>query len=94
MTNFEIIFHQYLSSEANQKGWSKIRIPQKTSGEHIAVIGAGPAGLACGAKLLEAGHAVTVFDKSKELGGMVDSAGVAAGDGSARRLANRFTSTS
>ena len=64
---------RYLSSEANQKGWSKIRIPQKTSGEHIAVIGAGPAGLACGAKLLEAGHTVTVFDKSKELGGMVDS---------------------
>ncbi len=64
---------RYLSEQANKNGWSKLRIPEKTTGKKVAVIGAGPAGLACTAKLLEAGHAVTVFDKSAEFGGMVES---------------------
>ena len=64
---------RYLASAANIKGWSKLQISPKTTEKNIAVIGAGPAGLACTAKLLEAGHAVTVFDKGTELGGMVAS---------------------
>ncbi|MHC4556781.1 MAG: oxidoreductase [Planctomycetota bacterium] len=64
---------RYLASTANKKGWSKLQIPRKATGKNIAVVGAGPAGLACAAKLLEAGHTVTVFDKSTELGGMVES---------------------
>jgi NADPH-dependent glutamate synthase beta subunit-like oxidoreductase/2,4-dienoyl-CoA reductase-like NADH-dependent reductase (Old Yellow Enzyme family) len=64
---------RYLASAANKKGWSKLQIPPKTTGKNIAVIGAGPAGLACTAKLLEAGHTVTVFDNSSELGGIVAS---------------------
>ena len=64
---------RYLAEQANKNGWSKLRIPQKATGKNVAVIGAGPAGLSCAAKLLEAGHAVTVFDKSAELGGMVES---------------------
>ena len=64
----------YLAAQANEKGWSKIRIPEKTSGKRIAIIGAGPSGLACAAILLEAGHNVTFFDKTSELGGLVDSA--------------------
>ncbi|NIA07306.1 MAG: FAD-dependent oxidoreductase [Actinobacteria bacterium] len=65
---------RYLSSQANQKGWSKIRVPQKASGQRIAVIGAGPAGLACAVELLELGHSVTIFDKGEQLGGMIESA--------------------
>jgi 2,4-dienoyl-CoA reductase (NADPH2) len=64
---------RYLSEKANKNGWSKLRIPEKSSGKNIAVVGAGPAGLACAAKLLEAGHTVTIFDKSTELGGMIES---------------------
>ncbi|MHC4174341.1 MAG: FAD-dependent oxidoreductase, partial [Planctomycetota bacterium] len=64
---------RYLAEQANKNGWSKLRIPQKATGKNVAVIGAGPAGLSCAAKLLEAGHAVTIFDKSAELGGMVES---------------------
>jgi NADPH-dependent glutamate synthase beta subunit-like oxidoreductase/2,4-dienoyl-CoA reductase-like NADH-dependent reductase (Old Yellow Enzyme family) len=64
---------RYLAEQANKKGWSKLRIPEKSTGRNIAVIGTGPAGLACAAGLLEAGHAVTVFDRSTELGGMIES---------------------
>jgi 2,4-dienoyl-CoA reductase (NADPH2) len=64
---------KYLAQQANKNGWSKLQIPKKTSGKNVAIIGAGPAGLACAAKLLEAGHTVTIFDKSRELGGMIES---------------------
>jgi len=64
---------RYLAEQANKNGWSKLRIPKKATGKNIAVIGAGPAGLACAAGLLEAGHAVTVFDKGTEFGGLIDS---------------------
>jgi glutamate synthase (NADPH/NADH) small chain len=63
----------YLAEQANKNGWSKLRIPPKTTGKNVAIIGAGPAGLSCAAKLLEAGHTVTVFDKSTEFGGMIES---------------------
>ena len=39
----------------------------------IAVIGAGPAGLACAGSLLGAGHGVTVFEKSRGPGGRTSS---------------------
>jgi NADPH-dependent glutamate synthase beta subunit-like oxidoreductase/2,4-dienoyl-CoA reductase-like NADH-dependent reductase (Old Yellow Enzyme family) len=64
---------RYLAEQANKKGWSKLQIPKKATGKNIAVIGAGPAGLSCAAKLLEAGHMVTIFDKHAEFGGMVES---------------------
>ena len=64
----------YLAEQANKKGWSRLRIPKEQTGRRIAVIGAGPSGLACAAMLLEAGHSVTIFDKSRQFGGMIESA--------------------
>jgi len=64
---------RYLAEQANKQGWSKLRVPKKATGKNIAIIGAGPAGLSCAAKLLEAGHTVTIFDRSAEFGGMVES---------------------
>jgi NADPH-dependent glutamate synthase beta subunit-like oxidoreductase len=63
----------YLAEKANKNGWSKLKLPAETTGKNVAIIGAGPAGLSCTAKLLEAGHAVTVFDVSEKFGGMIAS---------------------
>ncbi|HIJ53952.1 MAG TPA: FAD-dependent oxidoreductase [Planctomycetes bacterium] len=64
---------RYLARTANKNGWSKLRIPEKATAKKVAIIGAGPAGLACAAGLLEAGHAVTIFDRSAEFGGLIES---------------------
>jgi glutamate synthase (NADPH/NADH) small chain len=64
---------RYLAEQANKNGWSKLRIPKKMTGKNVAIIGAGPAGLSCAAKLLEAGHTVTIFDAGTEFGGMIAS---------------------
>jgi len=37
--------------------------------QHFAIIGAGMAGITCARTLVQAGHQVTVFDKSRGLGG-------------------------
>jgi glutamate synthase (NADPH/NADH) small chain len=64
---------RYVAERANKNGWSKLRIPPRATGKKVAVIGAGPAGLSCTARLLEAGHTVTVFDISTDFGGMIES---------------------
>ncbi len=43
---------------------------RRTSGKRVAVVGAGPAGLACAHRLAMLGHAVTLFDDKPKLGGL------------------------
>ncbi|MFH1614390.1 MAG: FAD-dependent oxidoreductase, partial [Planctomycetota bacterium] len=64
---------RYLAEQANKNGWSRLNIPEKSTGKKIDVIGAGPAGIAATAKLLEFGHIVTIFDKNEDFGGMITS---------------------
>jgi len=45
--------------------------PRKRTGKEIAVIGSGPAGLACADQLNQAGHLVVVFEKDEQIGGML-----------------------
>jgi glutamate synthase (NADPH/NADH) small chain len=45
--------------------------PKKRTGKLVAVIGSGPAGLACADQLNKAGHSVTVFEKDDRIGGML-----------------------
>ena len=49
----------------------KPRPPKKRTGKHVAVIGSGPAGLACADQLNKAGHNVTVFEKDDKAGGIL-----------------------
>jgi len=47
------------------------------SGRHVAIVGAGPAGLACAHRLAVAGHRVTIYD-AREKGGGLNEYGIAA----------------
>ncbi len=56
---------------AFQEGWIVPRPPQQRTDKSIAIIGSGPAGMACAEQLNRAGHTVTVFDKSDRAGGLL-----------------------
>ncbi|MBN1898404.1 MAG: glutamate synthase subunit beta [Spirochaetes bacterium] len=49
----------------------KPRLPDKRTGKKIAVVGSGPAGLACADQLNKAGHHVRVFEKDDRIGGIL-----------------------
>ncbi|MCG3197780.1 MAG: Glutamate synthase [NADPH] small chain [bacterium] len=52
-------------------GLVEARPPEVRTGKTVAVIGSGPAGLACAAQLNYAGHTVTVFERSDRIGGLL-----------------------
>jgi len=54
-----------------REGWIEPALPAQRSGKRVAVVGSGPAGLACAQQLARAGHAVTVFEKSDRIGGLL-----------------------
>ena len=52
-------------------GWIVPNPPDFRTGKKIAVVGAGPAGLAAADQLNKAGHWVTVYDRNDRMGGLL-----------------------
>ena len=54
-----------------QEGWIIPVVPQELTGRRVAVVGAGPAGLAAAQQLTRAGHGVVVFERADRIGGLL-----------------------
>ena len=53
------------------EGWVAPQPPAHKTGKKVAVIGSGPAGMACAQQLARAGHEVTLFEKNDRIGGLL-----------------------
>ncbi|ESQ15119.1 MAG TPA: glutamate synthase subunit beta [Chromatiaceae bacterium] len=60
-----------IADKAWEEGWVKPQVPLHRSGKRVAVIGSGPAGLACAQQLARAGHSVSLYEKSDRIGGLL-----------------------
>ena len=54
-----------------KEGWIHPEPAKQRSGKRVAVVGSGPAGLACAQQLARAGHDVVVFEKNDRIGGLL-----------------------
>jgi glutamate synthase (NADPH/NADH) small chain len=62
---------QAIVDKAWSEGWIGPLVPQQKTGKKVAVVGSGPAGMACAQQLARAGHDVTLFEKSDRIGGLL-----------------------
>jgi len=60
-----------ITEMAFREGYIKPSPPKKRTGKKVAVIGSGPAGLACADQLNKEGHKVTVYEKEDAIGGLL-----------------------
>ncbi|MDJ0885658.1 MAG: glutamate synthase subunit beta [Desulfobacterales bacterium] len=56
---------------AFREGWIRPEPPARRTGKTVAVVGSGPAGLACAQQLNRAGHQVTVMERADRIGGLL-----------------------
>jgi glutamate synthase (NADPH/NADH) small chain len=60
-----------IADRAFAEGWVEPELPKRQTGKKIAVVGSGPAGLACAQQLARAGHDVHVFERQAKPGGLL-----------------------
>lgn len=56
---------------AFQEGWVRPQIAAEKTGKKVAIVGSGPAGMACAQQLARAGHEVTLFERADRIGGLL-----------------------
>jgi len=54
-----------------ERGWVRPEPPERTTDKTVAIVGSGPAGLACAQQLARVGHLVTVFEREPDMGGLL-----------------------
>src|SRR5258707_1672305 len=54
-----------------EEGWVVPQPPAAKTGKRVAVVGSGPAGMACAQQLARAGHDVVLFEKNDRIGGLL-----------------------
>jgi glutamate synthase (NADPH/NADH) small chain len=62
---------QAIVDRAFDEGWIVPEPPAVRTGQRVAIVGSGPAGLAAAQQLNRAGHAVTVFERDDRIGGLL-----------------------
>ena len=62
---------RWVTDEALRQGWRPDLTKVVETGKRVAIIGAGPAGLACADRLRRAGIAADVYDRQREIGGLL-----------------------
>ena len=62
---------KYITDTAWEKGWIKPLKVREELKQSIGIIGAGPAGLACGEELRKSGYQVTIYDRYDRPGGLL-----------------------
>jgi glutamate synthase (NADPH) small chain len=58
-------------TRAREEGWVTPHLAEERSGRRVAIVGSGPAGLACAQQLARAGHAIMVFERDETAGGLL-----------------------
>ncbi len=60
-----------IADRAIASGWIKPELPPSKTGKKVAIVGSGPAGMACAQQLARAGHDVHLFEKHGKAGGLL-----------------------
>jgi glutamate synthase (NADPH/NADH) small chain len=61
----------FLIDKGWEEGWVAPQAPAQKTGRRVAVVGSGPAGMACAQQLARAGHDVVLFEKADRIGGLL-----------------------
>ncbi len=62
---------RFIIDKGWEEGWIEPQTPSHRSGKRVAVVGSGPAGMACAQQLARTGHSVVVLEKADRIGGLL-----------------------